>query len=57
MSCLFQALSQFPMQPSTGDEKEVKKVRMHKGKLLELLCLDREDGSILGSINFQVHLI
>ena len=45
------------MQPSTGDEKEVKKVRMHKGKLLELVCLDQEDGSILGSINFQVHLM
>ena len=30
-------------------------MRMHTAKHLELLCLDQEDGSILGSINFQVN--
>jgi len=29
-------------------------MKMHTAKYLELLCLNPEDGSILGSIGFQV---
>ena len=43
------------MQPSTGDEREKLHIRMHTGKQLELLCLDQQDGSLLGSIGFQVN--
>ena len=35
----------------------MKNMRMHTAKHLELLCLDPEDGSILGSIGFQVVVI
>ena len=29
-------------------------MKMHTAKLLELLCLNPEDGSLLGAIDFQV---
>ena len=55
MSFLLYEQSQSEIHPSTGDEKEVKKIRMHTAKHLELLCLDQEDGFILGSVDFQVN--
>jgi hypothetical protein len=55
MSFLFYKRYEIKTHSPTGDEKEVKKIRMHTGKHLELLCLDQEDGSILGSINLQVN--
>jgi hypothetical protein len=40
----------------TGDEREKLHIRMHTAKQLELLCLDQQDGSLLGSVGFQVNL-